>query len=209
VDIGVEVGEVEGVELRSFPTGEVVQVRGVGAWPAKDRGRFAVLWPLLSPHLDRDPGLYTGWPVGPVTHANVRLVARGGWAGAGKAWTWSAPVVSQGLSAASLAGKVDATVHLQAGQLHDATWTASLPWCVASGECVEWAAAGTITQAGPAPARDVRPCPQHGEDPSRAPLCFAGGSPIDDPPGGLDVVSFLGANPAAGKAGTVEGEPPP
>lgn len=195
-------------ELRAFPTGEVVQVRGTGAWTAEERGRLAAVWPVLSPRLEREPELYTGWPAGPMTHATVRFVAQGGWQRDRADWSWKATVESQGLSAATVRGTIEATARVERGELVSATWSAALPWCAPGGGCVPWGSAGSLTRVGTATHRPLVACPQRGEDERRAPLCLADGTAVADPPDGLDLVSFLGADPATANPGTLEERAP-
>jgi len=197
------------VELRSFPTGEVVQIRGLGAWPVEERARFAGFWPAFSPHLDDEQDLFTGWPMGTVGRRPARLVARGGWVKKADTWSWAADVGAQEVPGVSLAGTLTATVRVDRAGVREGTWRAELPWCAEGAGCVPWSGGGSFVRVGTQAPQAVAPCQQAAGPASRAPLCVEGGAPIEEPPGGFDLISFLGGDPAQANKSTMGAEAPP
>lgn len=196
------------VELRSFPTGEVVTTRGTSALPIASQAKLAAIWPLLSPRVDADPRLVTSWPIAQLGPSRLRAVATGGWQRRGSAWSWSPALTLNHDAPLRAEGRLDATVQLDEAGTVEASWALVLPVCRAEGACESWRSAGRLTRRDSAPARAATPCPQHGEDPGRAPLCLADGTPIEDASGALDGESMFRALAAPVKAATVAAEPP-
>ncbi len=198
----------ECAELRSFPTGEVLTTRGASRLPVAAQAKLAAVWPLLSPRLDTDPRLVTSWPLAQLGRTRIRSVATGGWTRRGQAWQWSPSLALNHEAPLSADGRFDATLIANADGLLEASWALVMPVCRAEADCQDWISAGRIVRRDTAPAREVAPCPQHGEDASRAPLCLADGTLLDDAPPGVIGESIFATPAAPVKAATVAAEPP-
>ncbi|GDX83709.1 hypothetical protein LBMAG42_55200 [Deltaproteobacteria bacterium] len=196
------------VELRTFPTGEVLTTRGASALSAVAQAKLGAIWPLLSPRIDADPRLVSSWPIVQLGRSRLRVVATGGWQRLGAAWQWSPTLALNHDAPLRADGRLDATVHIDGAGTVDASWALVLPVCGPDGACESWLSAGRLNRRDGVSARKAVPCPQHGEDPSRAPLCLADGTPIEDAPSGVDGESIFRALSAPVKAATVAAEPP-
>ncbi len=196
------------VELRSFPTGEVITTRGSSALSEAAQAKLGAIWPLLSPRVDTDPRLVTSWPIAQLGRSRIRVVATGGWQRRGAAWQWSPALALTGDAPLRADGRLDATVSLDEAGTVEASWALVMPVCGPEGACETWLSAGRLVRRDDAPARAAVPCPQHAEDASRAPLCLADGTPIEDAPRGVEGESRFRALTAPVKAATVAAEPP-
>ena len=171
-------------ELRSFPTGEVLTVRGM-ARLGLPLGVTAALWPLLSPAVKRQSDAATSWPIEGESWRSTRILAGGAWQREGPAWRWAPTLTVSGSGGAvSGTGTLDARVILHSGGLREAAWTFEFSMCTADAPCRELASAGRLARIGEAPPRAVAPCASADESQARAPLCLADGTVVSDPGGG-------------------------
>ncbi len=135
------------IELRSFPTGEVLELRGLAEWPAF--ARLDLVWPMLSPAIQAGTVL-TSWPLFAGPRESARAVARGTWGREGRVHTWRASLDDND-PVLALAGEVAARISLGGGTVESADWTARRSACV-DDDCVAWSTRGTLRAAGTLPA---------------------------------------------------------
>ncbi len=135
------------VELRSFPTGEVLEVRGLAEWPAF--ARLDLLWPMVSPAI-RPGEVLTSWPLFAGPDAPARVLARGVWVRDGPTHAWAA-TLDDNDPALVLNGAIVARFDVRGGEVERAEWTAERSACV-DGDCVQWSTRGTLRAAGVQPA---------------------------------------------------------
>ncbi len=189
-------------EMRSFPTGEVLTLRGLDHYSEADRAELVAVWPLLSPRIDLERSLISSWPLGHDGNVDVRVRATGPWERSGTAFRWS-PQLGEGVrKGRSDAGELDATVQIDGRGTRNANWNIRYERCVEGETCVGLERSGTLIRLDRAvPRRAVAPCAT-GSDPARAPLCLADGTALADNPaqaGGLRL----------GNADRIAGEPAP
>jgi len=178
-------------EMRSFPTGEVLTLRGLDHYSEADRAELVAVWPLLSPRIDLEQSLISSWPLGHEGHVDVRVRATGPWERSGAAFRWS-PQLGEGVrKGGSDVGELDATVQIDGMGTRNASWDIRYERCVEGEEgkeCATLERSGTLMRLDRAvPRRAVAPCATD-SDPARAPLCLADGTALSDNPaqaGGL------------------------
>ncbi len=132
------------VELRAFPSGEVLEVRGLAGTPGL--ALHDLLWPVLSPALGRDDGNLS-WPLYAGPRDTRRTVANGRWTGGPSAWNLEATLDDNDPELTS-SGEFSAALVLSRGRLASASWRARRDAC-AGAECVERDVAGRIEAIAP------------------------------------------------------------
>ncbi|MBM4389512.1 MAG: hypothetical protein FJ090_00190 [Deltaproteobacteria bacterium] len=137
----------ECVELRAFPTGEVLEVRGLAERPAL--ARLDLLWPMLSPAIGNG-AVITSWPLYSGPSQPVRVVASGRWSREGDQHAWRATLEANDPSLV-LAGEVEARVSVGGGSVRQAEWNARRSAC-AGDDCVDWTTTGRLRAVGMVPA---------------------------------------------------------
>ncbi|MBM4365515.1 MAG: hypothetical protein FJ102_04825 [Deltaproteobacteria bacterium] len=135
------------VELRAFPTGEVLELRGLAEWPAL--ARLDLVWPMLSPAI-REGAVMTSWPLYAGPFQPARVVASGRWWREGELYGWRATLEANDPSLV-LAGEVEARLSVRGGAVQGAEWNARRSAC-AGDDCVYWTSAGRLRAAGSVPA---------------------------------------------------------
>lgn len=191
------------VEVRSFPSGAILAIRGASHFAPETRGALVALWPLLSPWIGKTERFVTSWPL--ATRGSLRSLGRGPWRREGNLWAWSPSVTLNTDVPNQPSGRLDATLVLDADGTRWASWSLNLPMCRAENDCRVLASVGSLTRRGHAAHRGVAPCAGYGADVARAPLCLADGTVIDDAEDAQESVFFASA-PAPGSA-TWSGEP--
>lgn len=135
------------LELRSFPTGEVLELRGLGEAP--DVARLDVLWPLVSPALGRDDDMLS-WPLYAGPRETRRVTAVGRWTGTGSGWSLAASLGDNDPELAS-SGELSASLRARGGSTHAADWTARRRACAGT-DCADRAEAGRLVGLPPVSA---------------------------------------------------------
>ncbi len=177
----VEAAGAHCAELRAFHTGEVLALRGMAAWPADVRALTAGLWPVLSARVNLTSGLVSSWPIGGPGRDETRLVATGAWAREGRRFGWSPTLAVVSATGWTGSGHFGATVMLDGTEVVEGTWALEITLCRAGGACQPLVSRGALrTTPAAAVLRAAHPCPQRGESGSRAPLCLADGTVLDD-----------------------------
>lgn len=168
------------IEARTFPTGELLVLRGLLAWPEALRDTTLGLWPVLSPRLDTEPEAVSGWPVARLGRDSVRLTGRGPWSRRGADWRWAPALAVSGPGGWVVRGTYASGVRVGRDGTESGDWSLTGEVCSAAGNCRPLHSVGALRRTGGVPARAVAPCPSETVPASRAPLCVAG-AVIDDP----------------------------
>jgi hypothetical protein len=165
------------VEMRSFATGEVLELRGASRWVGGPvhLESLALIWPLLSPAMRAEPDLVVSWPLMPIGRDWLRLRATGGWLRGEEplARGWRARIV--GASPADVAGILEADVRLRSeARLQSARWS------YAPEGTSPALLGGELRYLGEAPALPTSACGRPDENLLRPALCVGYGTAIDD-----------------------------
>ncbi len=179
------------VEVRSFPDGAILAIRGASHLAPETRGALVALWPLLSPWIRTNERFGTSWPL---TTLGLRAYGLGPWRREGNLWAWSPRVTLNTDIRNQPAGHLEATLVLDADGTRWASWSLNLPMCLAENDCRVLASTGSLTRRGHAAHRAVAPCAAYGADSARAPLCLADGRVIDDAEDAQDSMFFDAAS---------------
>ena len=131
-------------ELRAFPTGEVLEVRGLAQAPGL--ARLDLVWPMLSP-TPVEPSTILSWPLYADAREARRVVAQATWTRDGARWALAATLgdTDPGLD---LTGTVRADLGVDREGVADAVWTASRRAC-ALDDCVAWSSRGSLRRVEP------------------------------------------------------------
>ncbi len=176
----LEAEETHCVELRAFPSGEVLVLRGVESWPEPLRVLTTGMWPMLSARVQLSDGLVSSWPIGGSGRGQSRLVATGPWTREGRAFRWSPTLGVASPDGWTGSGTLDGSVVLKRAEVVEARWVLDVSVCRPGGACETWATRAALRRSEvSSPVRSAVPCPQRGESESRAPLCLADGTVLD------------------------------
>ncbi|MSQ01424.1 MAG: hypothetical protein EXR71_05960 [Myxococcales bacterium] len=168
------------VELRAFPSGEVLVLRGLAAWPSSLRGVTTGLWPMLSPRVDLGDRLVSSWPIDGSGREQTRIVATGPWSSRGRTFEWSPTLAVVSGAGWTGHGTLTGTVVLDGAEVAEAHWELDVTVCDAGGACQVVGGRAQLRRTDGAVTPQVaRPCPQRGESEARAPLCLADGTVLD------------------------------
>lgn len=196
--VDVPVPFADGVfEVRAFPDGEILLVRGTSAWvgTAGHLELLDALWAGLSPHLpgsrEEAASFTTSWPAWVTNGPKVRNRMVATWTREGESWRYAGRLEGEG-GYVSSSGTAQGEVRLGEGDTrllaHTFGWERATVtrWPTGAVVTQTFRVAGSLTHAGnaPSPALDI----PLGEDDPRAdalPLRLRDGRAVDDPPANI------------------------